>query len=719
MKNILKRPLPDPEPFYPNKEPRLELPTDPRVADTVAKNTEEPAPTQAPAPTTRPATANTGSASDKRDVVAATQPAIEDPAHLMDEERKFVKNALSSFDAQSQKLSEMFFDLQAVNRQFGIPIDTPEIVVVGMQSDGKSTFIEGLLGFQFNIVETNIGTRRPLIIQMVNDPDAIDPVCHFVADDGSSEIEDQPVPVNQLHGEIAARTDKVAGKSKQIVSDAPIVLRVRYHRCANLTIYDTPGFRLAGLEALRKDIEDMVMKLIAPPHRVIVCLEQSTVEWANSNSRQFVQRVDPNLERTVLVCTKFDNRVKELRDAESANGYLAAEGLPGHIKPFFVSLPVQRNLSVPHRFQQAIVERHMSDYQCLADIEFDKKTYGPQVGFVRSRLHIERLLKERLKLAVIPTIKTIRQYIGQSEIDMKEIDRLLDVKDPKVCHQNFLNFAFEYAALFRDTVTHDELYPLVASSSSSQTLFGNGRVRKIWDSMKLAAEKLEKPSYSDAVIINQHRTRESIEAVLTYLLQDWSNRTLPALQRDAIQMINDHLLASIDESWAKLSVDDVTKPFRSLRNCPGIKTALLDTVANFVRILLENAKQNGAQQFTDVVMGCGAFMAVVLPSLEHDSNPEVLVETVNTQLQIRSDYVAANYAAQVSGLLTHNVLRPIADGRFDKAISSFIHSQTEESVVSMMDSDLGKLQETKNRLTEQVNMLRSRLQRFASWEIAL
>jgi len=55
----------------------------------------------------------------------------------------------------------------------------PELVVVGMQSDGKSTFIEGLLGFQFNIVESTIGTRRPLIIQMINDPTRNEPHCRF------------------------------------------------------------------------------------------------------------------------------------------------------------------------------------------------------------------------------------------------------------------------------------------------------------------------------------------------------------------------------------------------------------------------------------------------------------------------------------------------------------------------------------------------------------
>lgn len=42
-----------------------------------------------------------------------------------------------------------------ISNSLGLSFDYPELVVVGMQSDGKSSFIEGLLGFQFNIVETS------------------------------------------------------------------------------------------------------------------------------------------------------------------------------------------------------------------------------------------------------------------------------------------------------------------------------------------------------------------------------------------------------------------------------------------------------------------------------------------------------------------------------------------------------------------------------------
>ena len=88
------------------------------------------------------------------------------------------------------------------------------------------------------------------------------------------------------------RTNTIAGKGDR-VSALPIILRVEFCHCANLNVYDTPGFRLGGDEKLRAEIMDMVLKLIEPKNRIIVCLEQSTVEWANTVSRPLVRSSPP------------------------------------------------------------------------------------------------------------------------------------------------------------------------------------------------------------------------------------------------------------------------------------------------------------------------------------------------------------------------------------------------------------------------------------------
>ena len=324
-----------------------------------------------------------------------------------------------------------------------------------MQSDGKSTFIEGLLGFQFNVVDSNIGTRRPLVIQMVNDPGRSVPCARFrkeaVAGPGEDPFEAQDTPVEELAREIGRRTAAVAGARGDRVSDVPIVLRVEYRGCPNLNIYDTPGFRLGGSERLREDIRRMVLRIAEPRHRVVVCLEQSTVEWANTVSRPLVRRVDPAFARTVfartvLVNTKFDNRLKELSDASMANKYLSAEDANttntnsantssgganitsgcGN-KPFFVSLPVERGYSArrPEEFQRAMRECYLEDYRRLLRVGFDEGRYGAQIGFWRARAHLEALLAERYERAVRPTLCALDGVCRRAAADLDRVRREL------------------------------------------------------------------------------------------------------------------------------------------------------------------------------------------------------------------------------------------------------------------------------------------------------
>eukprot|EP01127_Copromyxa_protea_P016077 TRINITY_DN4719_c0_g1_i5.p1 TRINITY_DN4719_c0_g1~~TRINITY_DN4719_c0_g1_i5.p1 ORF type:complete len:420 (-),score=58.56 TRINITY_DN4719_c0_g1_i5:1350-2609(-) len=330
----------------------------------------------------------------------------------VDEERISVQKKRSTATYANAELYCLFNDLAGMSADFGVNVSAPEIVVVGMQSDGKSSFIEGLLGFQFNLVDTNIGTRRPLVLQMVNDPSRRDARCRFrhesVVGETEDSFEEREIPVSALSSEIIRRTESIAGRDKNMVSSKPIFLRVEFNGCANLTIIDTPGFRLGGDETLQRDIEEMVMELIRPPHRIIVCLEQSTVEWANTLSRPLVRRIDPLFTRTIIVNTKFDNRVKELRDAESANKYLCGEGLPDGKRPFFISMPLRRNLD-PQRFRDEIDECYFRDYQELLWARFNEPQFINNLGFPKLKEHLELLLQRKYEESVNPTFHTLEQ----------------------------------------------------------------------------------------------------------------------------------------------------------------------------------------------------------------------------------------------------------------------------------------------------------------------
>jgi hypothetical protein len=63
-------------------------------------------------------------------------------------------------------------------------------------------------------------------------------------------------------------------------------------------------------ETTPDDIMSMVRALAAPQHRLLLFLQQSSVEWCSSLWLDSIRAVDPTLRRTIIVISKFDNRLK-------------------------------------------------------------------------------------------------------------------------------------------------------------------------------------------------------------------------------------------------------------------------------------------------------------------------------------------------------------------------------------------------------------------------
>lgn len=60
------------------------------------------------------------------------------------------------------------------------------------------------------------------------------------------------------------------------------------------------------------EILSMVKSLASPPHRILLFLQQSSVEWCSSLWLDVLREIDPTFRRTVIVVSKFDNRLKVL-----------------------------------------------------------------------------------------------------------------------------------------------------------------------------------------------------------------------------------------------------------------------------------------------------------------------------------------------------------------------------------------------------------------------
>ncbi|PPD97860.1 hypothetical protein GOBAR_DD05114 [Gossypium barbadense] len=86
-----------------------------------------------------------------------------------------------------------------------------------------------------------MGTRQPLILQMVHYRSTLEPRCRFQEED-SKEYKSPVVLASTIADAIKSRTEALLKKTKTSVSPKPIVMRAEFAHCPNLTIIDTPGF---------------------------------------------------------------------------------------------------------------------------------------------------------------------------------------------------------------------------------------------------------------------------------------------------------------------------------------------------------------------------------------------------------------------------------------------------------------------------------------------
>ncbi|XP_020265366.1 dynamin-related protein 5A [Asparagus officinalis] len=274
-----------------------------------------------------------------------------------------------------------------------------------------------------------MGTRRPLVLQMVHDPTALEPRCRFQEED-SEEYGSPMVLASAIADLIRSRTEAHLRKVQAAVSAKPIVMRAEYAHCPNLTIIDTPGFVLKAKkgepESTPEEILSMVKSLASPPHRVLLFLQQSSVEWCSSLWLDAIREIDPTFKRTIIVISKFDNRLKEFTEKWEVDSYLSASGYLGdNIHPYFVALPKDRGTVSNEEFRRQIsqvdsdVLRHLRE-----NIKggFAEEKFGSFIGFNCLRQYLESELQKRYKEAAPATLALLDQRCGEVSSELARME---------------------------------------------------------------------------------------------------------------------------------------------------------------------------------------------------------------------------------------------------------------------------------------------------------
>ncbi|KAL5013581.1 hypothetical protein ScPMuIL_007851 [Solemya velum] len=196
-------------------------------------------------------------------------------------------------------------------------IQLPQIVVIGSQSSGKSSVLEGLVGRDFLPRGTGVVTRRPLILQLL----------HVSRDDIDARLQDGDMIKDEEWGkflhtknkiytdfeeickEIANETDRMSGTNKGICTE-PINLKIFSPKVVNLTLVDLPGITKVAVGDQPEDIEiqtrDLCVKYISNPNSIILAVTAANTDFATSEALKLAKEVDTDGRRTLAVITKLD-----------------------------------------------------------------------------------------------------------------------------------------------------------------------------------------------------------------------------------------------------------------------------------------------------------------------------------------------------------------------------------------------------------------------------
>lgn len=221
----------------------------------------------------------------------------EDDAHLPADDQ-------IARDEQMMMLTKKMIEIRSLLQTVGQSesMTLPSIVVIGSQSSGKSSVLEAIVGHEFLPKGSNMVTRRPIELTLVNTPDARAEYGEFPAL-GLGKITD----FGQIQRTL---TDlNLAVPAQECVTDDPIQLRIYSPNVPDLSLIDLPGYiQVVGRDQpaeLKEKIAELCQKYIQQPN-IILAISAADVDLANSTALRASRKVDPRGERTIGVITKMD-----------------------------------------------------------------------------------------------------------------------------------------------------------------------------------------------------------------------------------------------------------------------------------------------------------------------------------------------------------------------------------------------------------------------------
>lgn len=298
--------------------------------------------------------------------------------------------------------------LQDAFTQLGVhmQLDLPQIAVVGGQSAGKSSVLENFVGRDFLPRGSGIVTRRPLILQLINNPHEFGEFLHKKGE--------RFTDFTDIRKEIENDTERITGANKGI-SPMPINLRVYSPNVLNLTLIDLPGLTKVPIGDQPADIEHqiraMINTYISKESCLILAVTPANSDLANSDALKLAKDCDPDGLRTIGVITKLDlmDEGTDAKDVLDNKVFPLRRGYVGVVNRSQKDIEGKKDIKNALAAERKFFISHPS-YRTLAD-----KMGTP---------YLQRVLNQQLTNHIRETLPGLRDKLQKQQLSMeKEVEQ--------------------------------------------------------------------------------------------------------------------------------------------------------------------------------------------------------------------------------------------------------------------------------------------------------
>ena len=331
---------------------------------------------------------------------------------------------------QNKKLINIANKLSSLFTNKSIKI--PQLVVVGTQSSGKSSLINGILNMNILPTGKNMVTRTPIKLELLYHS-AVTTCIQFGNYEDSIFKKHKEFVLKRLTEDtettirenIESFTKTYAGSEKGI-SYKEIVIKITSSDVPNLTLIDLPGLVMVACtdqgqpEDIKDQIKDLIKHYIIQENTIIMGIMPARCDIEVDSALELIKQYDKNGSRTIGIMTKIDL----MNENTDIGNYLKNE-ISNDLKLNYgyFAIKNKNNNEISYKEHNKLESQYFNNHPVYSQMEKNN------MGIINLSIYLSNILLNQIKL-LIPTIQSqLMENLLQINNELNKLGHHINIDD--------------------------------------------------------------------------------------------------------------------------------------------------------------------------------------------------------------------------------------------------------------------------------------------------